>query len=127
MIDEFIAYLQGAGLTPKVEFAFTSEPIEDESIQLPAIMVYPLGDSASGSGADNLVIQAVSTQVVCLLGCKVGQYETLKNELRAAVLGWVTGDYDAFELSGSSIEGLKGGYIWWRETYTTRITIRQTY
>lgn len=126
MITEFITYLQGAGLTPSVEFAFTSEPIEDYSDELPAILVYPLADSASGNGADNLVIQAVSTQVVCLLGCAIADYETLKDELRAAVLGWVVGEYDAFEFAGSSIEGLKGGYIWWRETYSTQITIRQT-
>ena len=126
MITEFITYLQGAGLTPSVEFAFTSEPIEDYSDDLPAILVYPLGDSASQSGADNLVVQDVRTEVVCLLGCSITTYETLKDELRAAVLGWVTGSYDAMELSSSSIEGLKGGYIWWRETYTTRIRIRQT-
>ncbi|MFT5766739.1 MAG: hypothetical protein ACI9DH_000558 [Halioglobus sp.] len=126
MITEFIAYLQGAGLTPSVQFAFTSEPIEDYTDDLPAILVYPTGDSASPSGADNLVIQAVSTEIVCLLGCAIGDYETLKNELRAASIGWVTGDYDAFEFAGSSIEGLKGGYIWWRESYSTRSTIRQT-
>ena len=126
MITEFITYLQGAGLTPSVQFAFTAEPIEDYADDLPAILVYPLGDSPSASGADNLVIQDVQTSVVCLLGCDITDYETLKDELRAAVLGWVTGSYDAMELEGSSIEGLKGGYIWWKENYSTRIRIRQS-
>lgn len=126
MITEFITYLQGAGLTPDVRFAFTSEPIEDYSEELPVIMVYPTGYSASPSGFDNLVIQDVAVQVACLLGCHIDDYETYLTELRSAAMGWVDGDHDAMELAGAQIEGLKGGYIWWRESYSTRIRIRQT-
>lgn len=126
MITEFISYLQGAGLTPSVKYAFTSEPVEEYSDELPTIMVYPLSYSASESLADNLVIQDTQIQVACLLGCAIGSYESLLDELRAAAIGWVTGYHDAMELAGAEIVGLKGGYIWWREVYTTRIRIRQS-
>lgn len=126
MIAEFITYLQGAGLTPAVQFAFTSEPLKDYSDDLPVIMVYPGGYSPQASGIDNFVVQATDVEIVCLLGCAIADYETLLDELRAAVIGWTHGYYDAFEMGGASIEGIKGGYIWWRETYTTRIHIRQT-
>lgn len=126
MISEFITYLQGAGLTPDVRFAFTTEPVEDYSSEMPVILVYPQGYSASPSGFDNMVIQDVAEDVVCMLGCAVGDYETLLAELRAAVMGWVLGDYDAMELAGAEIIGINGGYIWWKETYVARIRIRQS-
>lgn len=126
MISEFITYLQGASLTPAVRFAFTTEPIEDYSADLPVILVYPLGYDASQSLADNLVIQDVVVEVACLLGCAIADYETLLAELRAAAMGWVFGQHDAMELGGASIVGIKGSYIWWRETYSTRVRIRQT-
>ena len=126
MIAEFITYLQGAGLTPDVRFAFTTEPVEDYSDELPVIMVYPMGEEPSPSSFDNVVIQDVAKDVACLLGCAVGDYEALLAELRAAAMGWVFGQYDAMEMSGASIVGIKGGYIWWQEVYTTRIRIRQS-
>jgi len=126
MITEFITYLQGAGLTPSVKFAFTTEPIEDYSSELPVIMVYPVGLSASVSGIDNLVVQDTTSTVACLLGCAVNEYETLLDELRAAAMGWVHGTHDAMELESAQIEGIKGGYIWWRESYSVRRRIRQT-
>ncbi|MCB0249763.1 MAG: hypothetical protein KDI07_14410 [Anaerolineae bacterium] len=126
MISEFITYLQGAGLTPSVRFAFTTEPIEDYTDDLPVIMVYPLGYDASPSLADNLVIQDVALDVACLLGCEITDYETYLAQLRGAAMGWVQGQYDAMELSSASIVGIKGGYIWWQENYSSRIRIRQT-
>lgn len=126
MIAEFITYLQGAGLTPGVRFAFTTEPIEDYSDDLPVIMVYPQDYSASENGADVLVVQAVTVQIVCLLGCAVADYETLLDELRAKAIGWVAGgSWDAMELASASIVGLQGGYIWWQEVYSVRGQIRQ--
>ena len=125
MITEFITHLQSAGLTPSVQFAFTADPIDDYSDELPAILVYPQGDSASPSIGDNLVIQDFQSRIVCLLGCAVADYESLKSELRGAAMGWVHGNYDAMELNDSEIVGLKGGFIWWQETYSVRIRIRQ--
>lgn len=130
MITEFITHLQTSSLRPRVELAFTAEPIEDYSEELPVILVYPLAYGAGDSIADNLVIQNTQMQIACLLGCAIDQYEDLLGELRAAAMGWVLNDgdahYDAMELEGATIEGLKGGYIWWREVYSVRIRIRQT-
>ena len=69
--------------------------------------------------------RALEWGVPILAPPRVNEPEAL-DELRAAALGWVTGNYDAMELEGSTIEGLRGGYIWWRETYSTRIRIRQS-
>lgn len=126
MIAEFITYLQGAGLTPAVKFAWTTEPVEDYSEELPVIMVYPQGYTPQPSGIDNFVVQSTDVEIVCLLGCAIADYETLLDQLRSKVIGYTQGYYDAMEMAGASIEGIKGGYIWWRETYTTRIHIRQT-
>lgn len=126
MITEFIDYLNGTTLKPQVELAFTMNPIEDYSEELPVILVYPLGSSGSPSGADNLVIQQASTDVVCLLGCAIGDYEALQIELQSAAVGWEAGgSYHAMEFSSASIEGLKGGFIWWREVYSVQHQIRQ--
>ena len=126
MIDEFITYLQGAGLTPDVRYAFTTEPIQDYSDELPVIMVFPMGYDAEASNADNIVSQTVNVEIACLLGCPIEEYETLLAELRAAVLGWEFTDHDAMELLRAEIEGIKGGIIWWTEVYLTRLYIRQT-
>ena len=126
MIAEFIDYLQYAGVTPRVLFAFTTDPVEDYTEELPVIMVYPQGYSAQPSEIDNMVVQAVDMEIVCLLGCKIEHYETLLAEMQAAVIGWTYEHYDAFELVGGSIEGINSGYIWWRETYTTRVQFRQS-
>jgi hypothetical protein len=127
MITELITYLQGvSALTPSVRFAFTSEPVEDMSTGLPTIMVYPESYSAAASSTDNFINQTMTIDVVCLLGCAIDDYETYLGQLRSALIGWTTGDYDAFELSGASIVGIKGGYIWWKEVYSTREYLRQT-
>jgi len=126
MITEFITYLQGAGLTPTVKFAFTTEPVEDYEEEFPVIMVYPEGESPEASDADNFVIQNVTKGVVCMLGCAIADYEVLLAELRGAAMGWVFEYHDAMEMAGAQIIGIKGGYIWWRETYATEVRIRQS-
>lgn len=126
MISEFITYLQGASLTPDVRYAFTTEPVRDYSDELPVIMVYPQAYSAAPSGADNFVIQDVEYSIVCLLGCAIEDWETLLDELRAAAMGWVLNDYDAMEMAGGEFSGFAGGYLWWEETFTARIRIRQS-
>jgi hypothetical protein len=126
ILADFITYLQGAGVTPTVTYALTMEPIESYADELPVILVFPIKEDPLPSGFDNLVIQANDVHIGCFLGCAVEDYETLLAELRSKVIGWVTGHYDAFEMAGASIEGIKGGYIWWRETYVTRIQIRQS-
>jgi hypothetical protein len=127
MINEFIAYLQGAGLTPGVELAFTSDPIDDYSDQLPAILVYPSGTSANESIADNFTVQPTTESITCVLGCSIANWETLRAELRAAAIGWVnpgTQD-DAMELTTGEVVGIRGGVIWWSESYSIRSRINQ--
>lgn len=127
MITEFIAHLSGdSDVTPSVRYAFTTEPIDDMTDELPVIMVYPESYSASPSATDNFINQTMTVDVACLLGCAVADYETLLGELRASVLGLVINDSDAFELSGANIVGIKGGFIWWKEVYSTREYLRQT-
>lgn len=126
MIAEFITYLQGAGLTPDVRFAFTSDPIADYSDELPVIMVFPGDHTVSPNGYDNLVTQEVTVQVVCDMGCAVASHEGLLAQLRGKAIGWVHGSYDAMELAQGAVLGVTGGYIWWREIYTTRVHIRQS-
>lgn len=126
MIAEFITYLQGAGLTPTVQFAFTSDPVTDYSAELPVIMVFPGDHDAARSEVDIPVVNAVTQQVVCDLGCAIEDHEDLLAELRDAALGWVHGYHDALELGKGAVLGVTGGYIWWREIYITRVQIRQT-
>jgi len=126
MISTFLTFLQSAGLTPTVKYAFTADPVNDYSEDLPVIMVYPEGFEASGNLTDNLVVQAITWEVVCLLGCKLDDFEALSLEMRQAIVGTsLTANYDALEVTGASIVGLAGEYIWWREHYTTRIRFKQ--
>jgi hypothetical protein len=110
-----------------VEYAFTAEPFDDFDGRFPVVMVYPLSDSFSESGYDNRVVQEQVTELVCLIGCALTDLSTHVGEVRAAAVGWVAGGaWDALEAGGGSIEGLKGPYIWWRETFTARTQLRQT-
>lgn len=128
MIQEFIQHLQ-AVVTPTVEYAYTANPVEDIDIldpKLPAIFVYPGDYSAELSEIDNLVRQPIRENVACLLICRIADYETLRDELRAAALGWTFQQYDAFELLSGEVLDLSGGLIFVRETYTTQHIITET-
>lgn len=121
MIDAFITHLQGAGLTPSVEYAFTSNPIEDYTDDLPAILVYPSGHSGGEALIAINARQQLTESVTCLLGCAITDWRTLLDELRAAAIGWVEPGttYDSLYLSSGDVLGVSGGFIWWTETYTT--------
>lgn len=127
MIAEFITYLQGAGLTPQVRNAFTTDPVENYSDEFPVIMVYPLSAGSEPNAADNFLIQRITHQVVCLLGCSVNDHETLIAELRSSVLGWSpSSEWDVMEHESGNIEGIRGGYLWWRDVYSIWTQLRQT-
>jgi hypothetical protein len=125
VINEFIAHLK-ANVTPDVRFALTTEPVENYDDELPVILVYPNDYAAEKSAADNMVVQSVDYNIACLVGCHIDDYEEVLQDLQQAAIGWVDGYSDAVELVGGAIEGIKGGYIWWKEMYTTRIQIRQS-
>lgn len=127
MITEFVTYLQGAGLTPRVELAFTMNPVEDYSKDLPVIAVYPLSTGSSENEGGNFVLQQKTHQVACLLGCAIADWESLTNELDAAAVGWQpNASWDVMQHESSDIEGLQGGYIWWRNIYSIWSQIRKT-
>lgn len=125
MIADFITYLNGV-MAPPVSYAWTSNPVEDESTELPAIFVLPASQSSAESEFDNFVRQEMVETVACLVGCKIENYETLRATLRTAVLGWTFEQYDAFEFESSETLDVKGGYIWTRELFTTRLLITQS-
>lgn len=127
MISEFIAHVNGA-VTPAVEYAWTSNPVDEfdeDSGELPAIYVYPGDYSVDESGVDNFVRQRVRQTVVCMLVCRIAEYETLREELRSAVLGWTFEDHDAFELAGGEFLELSGGVIFVREIFRTYYLISE--
>tara|TARA_R110001599_G_scaffold33832_5_gene108851 strand:+ start:3535 stop:3924 length:390 start_codon:yes stop_codon:yes gene_type:complete len=125
--DAFITHLQGAGLSAPVRNAFTTEPVENYQDEFPMIMVYPTADSLGENEANNIVIQPQTTEIAALIGCKLADLSTHVEQFRAASQGWVAGsNWDAMELSGGAIEGLRGEYIWWRETVTAQRSARQT-
>lgn len=128
MISEFIAYLQ-ANIAPNVQYAFTANPLEDVDINeesLPQVYVYPGDYGPQESEIDNYVRQVVEEEVACLLVCRIEDYETQRDEIRAAALGWTHDEnYDAFELSGGEVLGMVSGAIFVRETYVTRHIITQ--
>ena len=125
--DAFITHLQGAGLSAPVKPAFTSEPVTDYSDDFPVILVYPSADEFAPSEADNVVIQQQGSQVAAMIGCKYSDLSALVEEFRAASQGWVAGEpWDAMELQAGAVEGLRGEYIWWRETVTAQRSVRQT-
>lgn len=125
--DAFITHLQGAGLTAPVRFAFTMEPVESYEGDFPLVMIYPTDDSFGENEADNFSIQQQTTRVDALIGCKLTELSTHVYQFRAAAQGWVAGaNWDAMELAGGAIEGLRGEYIWWRESVTAQRSVRQT-
>jgi len=124
VILDFITYLQGE-LSQDVKYAYTSDPVEDVDEDLPIIFVYPGSFSASPSETDNYVRQLISEEVICLIGCPIADYESIRDQLRAAAIGWTHEEYDALELSGGETLNIAGGVIWVQETYMTRRIIRQ--
>lgn len=125
MITQFIAHLKDA-LTFKVIFAYTMDPVEQKSEEIPMLMVYPGSLGAEDSEVDNFVRQRVTLELVCLLCCAIDDYDTRIAELRAAALGWVNGNSDDTELSASETLNIVGDYIWVRETYTIQYHITQS-
>lgn len=125
--DAFITHLQGAGLGVPVRPAFTTEPVTDYSEDFPVILVYPTADEFGPSEANNFSIQQQATQVAAMIGCKYSDLSTMVLAFRAAAQGWVAGEpWDALELQGGAVEGLRGEFIWWRETVTAQRSVRQT-
>jgi hypothetical protein len=123
----FITHLQGAGLTAPVKNAFTANPVEDYDADFPVVMVYPTQDSFSENEADNFSIQQQTTRIDALIGCLLSDLDTHVEEFRSASQGWGPGgNWDDMELVGGNVEGLKGGYIWWRESVTVQRSRRQT-
>lgn len=125
--DAFITHLQGSGLGVPVRAAFTTEPVTDYSEDFPVILVYPTADELAPSEADNFVIQQQTTQVAAMIGCKYSELSAVVLAFRAAAQGWVAGaPWDALELQGGAVEGLRGEFIWWRETVTAQRSVRQS-
>ena len=125
--DAFITHLQGAGLGVPVRAAFTTEPVTDYSEDFPVILVYPTADELAPSEADNFVIQQQTTQVAAMIGCKYSELSAVVLAFRAAAQGWVAGaPWDSLELQGGAVEGLRGEFIWWRETVTAQRSVRQS-
>lgn len=127
MIQEYINHLT-VSISAKVEWAFTANPLEDVDVNdptVPAVYVYPGDYSSQLSQFDNVVRQPVREQVVCLIVCKVEEYEQVRDEVRRYSLGWTFEHYDAFELLSGEIVDLAGGLIFIREIYTTQRIITE--
>jgi len=124
VITELIAHIK-ASVSPRVEYAWTSDPVEETHDDMPVIFVAPGDYSADPSEYDNIIRQQVNDSVVCMLGCEIGQYEALRDEMRAAVLGWTHGQYDALELAAGEVLGISGSVIWIQETYSTRYLLTE--
>jgi len=129
--DEFLAHLSAAGLTAPVVSAITTNPVENYSDDFPVVMVYPLSETLGENAYDNVVIQPLTTEIVCMVGCEFADLKSRVKELRNAAIGWVPDsadgqEWDAMEGVGGNLEGLSGKYIWWRETFTARTQFRQT-
>jgi hypothetical protein len=127
IFDDFLAHLRASGLTAPVSNAFTTEPVEDYNEEFPLVMLYPASDTFSENEANNFVIQQQTTEIVAMIGCKLVDLSVHIDEFRAAAQGWVAGaPWDALELQGGAIEGLRGEFIWWRETVTAQRSVRQS-
>lgn len=128
MITEFIEYLNGA-IAPSVEHAWTSDPVEmlnDNTLDVPSVFVYPGDFDADPSGIDNAVRQRLQQTVFCVLVCRIENYEAERDAMFSAILGWTfNDDYDAFELQGGEFLELKSGVLVIRDSYITQYLISE--
>jgi hypothetical protein len=131
MIDALIAHLKCSTQSFKrISHAKDQQPVDDVLEELPFLGVFPGEDTtnADDSRTDYIESKMVTSVALVHLVCDIEDFESLRTELRTAVIGWNAGPYhtDTTLMSGNLIS-LKGGVIWWEEKYSSRHLVRATY
>lgn len=129
MIDSLITFLdsQLKGYY-EIKHAFDLDPVEKKRNTLPALYLWPGTDEGSGDSTDTYVSKRLRRTAHIHLVCKIEELETRLAELRTKCIGWNAGaGYDDLEHEAGRVVSLKGGVIWWEETYFNFIVVREAY
>lgn len=125
MINAIITYLEAATSSFKtVTHASDQKPV-DVVGDIPILAVFPGMDSTEFDPTDNVESKMVDTTVIIHIVCLIEDIEDLKDEVRAAFMGWSAGEsYTDMTLLGGELLELKSGICWWEEKYTNRRLLR---
>ena len=127
MIDELITQLdtvKTAGIVNTVAHAFTTTPtdLNESSDDLPAVYLYPGDDVANGPDADYCHDLLVTEAVHVMYVCSPGDLSAIKKAVRDDLIGFqpTTQEDALLFLAGAIVpDGIRGGVIWWRDTFTS--------
>jgi len=110
-----------------ITHAQDQQPVDDLNSQTPLLGIFPGQDSTESDGTDFLESKMLTIVVLVHMVCLIEELDTLKPELRGAVIGWSPGaQYTDMELVSGELLQLKGGLVWWEEKYSTRRLIRES-
>lgn len=125
-LDALIAHVEAeCPALQSVQRAFEMAPVDDLEQETPAAFLFPMQDNAGADGGDNYVVQNVTTDYAIFIVGPFDSLESLRAEIRTALLGWQATQYhQAMTYVSGQAEDIKGDYLWWREVYRTSVHIR---
>ncbi len=129
MIGDLITFLEANTESfSTIDHAWETEPVENVRELVPALFVFPGDDSTEEDGTDYLVSKRLHREINVYLVCAIADLDSLQTELRTALIGKALApQYTDFALVSGKTISLKGGLIWWQDTYRAALTLRQAY
>lgn len=132
MLSAVIAHLQAG--TPswgtRVALAEDLEPQDDLYNISTSLYLGLEEDLAGGDGTNNLVSHRLERRVDVYVICSVANLDSVLTELRSTMIGFnpaSASGYDDFWFVRGKLMGKKSGVVWWIDTYSTWVTLRQAY
>ena len=123
MVPQIITHLQANTTSfPTIQNAWTMEPVEDLSADIPALYVYHGARSADPElGETTCYRQRITKTVHVFIVCEPDDFETLWNEVWTALVGYQVDPWSeglAF-LEGNVVKQT-GQHLWWRDTWQSK-------
>ncbi len=133
-LTEYIARINAnVTLTTPAELAWTSEPVDEFSDDVPTILCYPDEQFSSQTQDSSVCRQKVSFLVTNLIIADLADLPGVIKELRATIVGWQPdSNSEEFKITHRNIpfagmaSPVKAGYAWWYEKYESSKLLRTT-
>lgn len=119
-----------------VEGAAEYAQLVDAVLDPPCAYVLALAEDAGSNGLANAVSQRITVRFGVLLCVRsladatgaagVEVLEDLRDEVRAALLGWAPADAEPIEYAGGALLDVVDGELWWQDGWRTAHHIRAT-
>lgn len=126
MIDLLVAQLDAnCPSFVTIDYALASEPIDSKDDECPAAFCYLESEQAATNSILGLVRQDVTQTVHVFIVAKHADMESLRTEVRDAVIGWTPDNaHEPLQFVSGSTASIRGEWMWWLDVYTTRTEFR---